>query len=68
MEHVDRAAQLDRAADQHGVAAKSGRTLAKDATAPKAIKHRFDIDVAKTAPAQVSGDHDPAPEPPQMVS
>src|SRR6476660_519647 len=25
-------------------------TLAKDATAPKAIKHRFDIDVAKTAP------------------
>ena len=42
-------------------------TLAKDATAPKAIKHRFDIDVAKTAPAQVSGDHDPAPEPPQAI-
>jgi len=42
-------------------------TLAKDATAPKAIKHRFDIDVAKTAPAQASGDHDPAPEPPQAL-
>jgi hypothetical protein len=42
-------------------------TLAKNATAPKAIKHRFDIDVAKTAPAQVSGDHDPAPEPPQAL-
>ena len=42
-------------------------TLAKDATVPKAIKHRFDVDVAKTAPAQVSGDHDPAPEPPQAL-
>ena len=42
-------------------------TLAKDATVPKAIRHRFDIDVAKTAPAQGSGDHDPAPEPPQQI-
>ncbi|MFZ0397977.1 MAG: M23 family metallopeptidase [Methyloceanibacter sp.] len=42
-------------------------TLAKDATVPKAIKHRFDVDVAKTAPAQVSGDHDPAPEPAQAL-
>jgi Peptidase family M23 len=42
-------------------------TLAKDATVPKAIKHRFDIDVAKAAPAQVSGDHDPAPEPAQAL-
>jgi hypothetical protein len=42
-------------------------TLANDATVPKAIKHRFNIDVAKTAPAQVSGDHDPAPEPPQAL-
>ncbi len=41
--------------------------LAKDATVPKAIRHRFDIDVAKTAPAQGSGDHDPAPEPPQEI-
>ena len=36
-------------------------TLAKDATVPKAIRHRFDIDVAKTARAQGSSDHDPAP-------
>jgi hypothetical protein len=42
-------------------------TLAKDATVPKAIRHRFDIDVAKSAPAQGSGDHDPAPEPPQAI-
>ena len=42
-------------------------TLAKDATVPKAIKHSFDFDVAKTAPAHVSGDHDPAPEPPQAL-
>ena len=41
--------------------------LAKDATVPKAIRHRFDIDVAKSAPAQGSGDHDPAPESPQAI-
>ena len=42
-------------------------TLAKDASVPKAIRNRFDINVAKTAPAQGSGDHDPAPEPPQAI-
>ena len=42
-------------------------TLAKDATLPKTIRHRFDISVAKTAPAQESGDHDPAPEPTQEI-
>jgi hypothetical protein len=41
--------------------------LAKDATVPKAIRHRFDIDVEKAAPAQGSGDHDPAPGPPQAI-
>jgi hypothetical protein len=40
-------------------------TLAKDAAIPKALRHRFDLKVAK-APAQGSAsDHDPAPEPPQ---
>jgi hypothetical protein len=40
-------------------------TQPKDAAVPKALKHRFDLKVAK-APAQGSADdHDPAPEPPQ---
>ena len=42
-------------------------TLPKDATTPKAIRHRFDIEVAKTASAQGSGDHDPAPEPEEAL-
>ncbi len=43
-------------------------TLARNATTPKAIKHRFEISVAK-APAQASGpDADPTPEPPQDIT
>jgi Peptidase family M23 len=42
-------------------------TLPKDATVPKAIRHRFDIEVAKKAPAQGSGDHDPSPEPEEAL-
>jgi hypothetical protein len=43
-------------------------TLPKDAATPKALKHRFDLTVAK-APAQGSAsDHDPSPEPPQDVT
>ncbi len=43
--------------------------LAKDATVPKALRHRFAIGVAK-APAQdaAEGDRDPAPEPPQEMT
>ena len=43
-------------------------TLARNATTPKAIKHRFKISVAK-APAQASSpDADPTPEPPQEIT
>ena len=41
--------------------------LGKDATVPKAIRHRFDIDVAKTVPAQGGEDHDPVPESSQAI-
>jgi hypothetical protein len=42
-------------------------TLAKDGTVPNAIRHRFAIEVAKTAPEQASGDRDPAPEPEEAL-
>ena len=42
-------------------------TLPKGATVPKSIRHRFDIEVAKTGGAQGGSDHDPAPEPPQAL-
>ena len=42
-------------------------TLAKDASVPKAIRHRFDIDVAETATSQAGGDRDPAPKPPKTL-
>jgi hypothetical protein len=42
-------------------------TLAKDAALPKAIKHRFDIEVAKEAGSATGGDRDPAPEPPEQI-
>lgn len=43
-------------------------TLAKDAAIPKALRHRFDLKVAK-APTQASAsDHDPSPEPPQDLA
>jgi hypothetical protein len=43
-------------------------TLDKDASIPKKLKHRFNITVAKTPPAQTaSADHDPSPEPPQEI-
>jgi hypothetical protein len=42
-------------------------TLAKDAALPKAIKHRFDIEVAKEADSATGGDRDPAPQPPEQI-
>ena len=43
-------------------------TLPKDATLPKALKHRFDIEVAKPDDAGDNGsDRDPAPAPKQEV-
>ena len=44
-------------------------TLAKEASIPRALKHRFDIDVTKAAAAAApTGDRDPAPETPQGVT
>lgn len=43
-------------------------TLAKEASIPRALKHRFDIDVTKAAAAAPTGDRDPAPETPQGVA
>lgn len=43
-------------------------TLPKDATTSRAIKHRFDIEVAKAEGGKNAGDHDPAPEPPQALA
>lgn len=43
-------------------------TLAKDATVPKALRHRFAISVAKAPNTQAAGDRDPAPEPPEQVT
>jgi hypothetical protein len=43
-------------------------TLPKDAAVPKALKHRFDLKVAKAPPQGSASDHDPAPEPPQDLS
>jgi peptidase M23-like protein len=42
-------------------------TLPKGATVPKSIRHRFDIEVAKSGGAQGGSDHDPAPQPPQAL-
>jgi hypothetical protein len=42
-------------------------TLSKDATGPKSIKHRFNIEVAKAGAGEGASDHDPAPEPPQAL-
>jgi hypothetical protein len=39
-------------------------TLAKEATLPKALRHRFSISVAKAPGEPASGDRDPAPAPP----
>ena len=41
--------------------------LPKETTVPKSIKHRFDIEVAKTGGGQGGSDPDPAPEPPQAL-
>jgi murein DD-endopeptidase MepM/ murein hydrolase activator NlpD len=43
-------------------------TLARDATVPKAIKHRFEMTVAQAPAQEVSLDADPSPRPPQDVS
>jgi hypothetical protein len=43
-------------------------TLPKDAAIPKALKHRFDISVAKAPAKDSASDHDPAPESPQSLT
>jgi hypothetical protein len=43
-------------------------TLAKDAAPPKALKHRFEIAVAKALAKSADGDLDPAPAPKQEIS
>ena len=43
-------------------------TLAKEATLPKALRHRFTISVAKAPGEPASGDHDPAPAPPEQLT
>ena len=43
-------------------------TLPKEAAMPKALKHRFDISVAKAPAKDSASDHDPAPEPPQSLT
>jgi hypothetical protein len=43
-------------------------TLAKEATLPKALRHRFTISVAKAPGEPASGDRDPAPAPPEQVT
>jgi len=44
-------------------------TLDQDASIPRALKHRFKIEVVKAPPADSPGtDHDPSPEPPQEIS
>ena len=43
-------------------------TLAKDATVPKALRHRFSIGVAKAPKQDGAGDRDPAPAPPEKVT
>ncbi len=43
-------------------------TLAKDATVPKELRHRFAIGVAKTTEQTGEGDRDPAPEPAEQVT
>ncbi|HWM31041.1 MAG TPA: M23 family metallopeptidase [Methyloceanibacter sp.] len=43
-------------------------TLPKDATIPKALQHRFDIEVAKETGGDRDGDRDPAPEHPQEIA
>jgi murein DD-endopeptidase MepM/ murein hydrolase activator NlpD len=42
--------------------------LDKEATLPKALRHRFTIEVAKTGDGASDDDRDPAPEPPRDVS
>ena len=43
-------------------------TLAKEATLPKALRHRLTISVAKAPGEPASGDHDPAPAPPEQLT
>ncbi len=43
-------------------------TLAKDAALPKALRHRFEIAVAKALAKSAEGDLDPAPAPKQEIS
>ena len=43
-------------------------TLPKDATIPKALQHRFDIEVAKETGGDQDGDRDPAPKHPQEIA
>ena len=42
--------------------------LDKNAAAPKTLKHRFEMTVAKTSSPKRNGDRDPAPEPPQAIT
>ena len=42
-------------------------TLAKDEAVPAKLLHRFTLSVATAPKADVSGDHDPTPAPPQEV-
>jgi hypothetical protein len=42
--------------------------LAKDATLPKALRHRFAVSVAKAPGEPAAGDRDPAPAPPEQVT
>jgi hypothetical protein len=42
--------------------------LDKETTLPKALRHRFTIEVAKAGDGGASDDRDPAPEPPQAVT
>jgi Peptidase family M23 len=42
--------------------------LDKNAAAPKTLKHRFEITVAKTSSPKRNGDRHPAPEPPQEIT
>jgi hypothetical protein len=43
-------------------------TLAKGATVPKALRHRFSIGVAKAPKQDGAGDRDPTPPPPEKVT
>jgi hypothetical protein len=43
-------------------------TLAKDATLPKALRHRFAIGVATAPKQEEKGDRDPAPAPPRELT